>query len=69
MTAKQFRKFLDNNELSVRQAARELGVHERTLHRYLSGNAPIPKLVELALRTVAQDHSDARGTAGAGVRK
>jgi plasmid maintenance system antidote protein VapI len=56
MTAKEFRKFLNKHELSVRQTARDLGVHERTLHRYLSGNAPIPKLVELALRTVAQDH-------------
>jgi transcriptional regulator of acetoin/glycerol metabolism len=50
--ASQLRNILEAHELSVRRAAEELGIHERTLHRYLAGEASIPKLVQVAMRAV-----------------
>lgn len=47
MTAAQLRKAMERSGRSVRDAALELQIHERTLHRYLSGEAQIPRTVEL----------------------
>lgn len=49
MTAKRFRHILNMTERTVRSAAQEMDIHERTLHRWLSGELPIPKIVELLL--------------------
>ncbi len=47
MKAVQLSKALERSGRTVRGAAKEMGIHERTLHRYLAGEADIPKLVEL----------------------
>lgn len=52
MTGRQLRKLIDDNGLTVRGTAVEMGIHERTLHRYLADEAPIPKVVELAIRAI-----------------
>jgi hypothetical protein len=39
--------------LSQRGAARELGIDERTMRHYCSGNQPVPPVVSLALRHLA----------------
>jgi hypothetical protein len=50
MTAKQLQRLLDNAELSQRGTARELEINERTMRRYVSGDQPIPRVVEFAVR-------------------
>jgi DNA transposition AAA+ family ATPase len=53
MTPKQLRKFLDDAGMSQRGAAREIGIGERTMRRYIAGDQPIPTTVEYALRWIA----------------
>lgn len=53
MTATQLRKALERAGMTVRGAAKDLQIHERTLHRYLAGESKIPKVVELALLCLA----------------
>jgi DNA transposition AAA+ family ATPase len=53
MTPKQLQKFLDDAGLSQRGAAREIGIGERTMRRYIAGDLPVPRTVEFALRWVA----------------
>lgn len=55
VTAAQLRKILERSGRTIRGAAKELEIHERTMHRYVSGEAPIPKVVELVVRCWA-DH-------------
>lgn len=55
MTATQLRKLLERANLTVRGAAQGLEIHERTMHRYLSGDAPVPRVVELAVRWLADN--------------
>jgi predicted transcriptional regulator len=50
VTPNQLTKALERSGRTVRGAAQEMGIHERTLHRYLAGEAEIPKLVELVAR-------------------
>ena len=52
MTATQLQKALDRAGLSQRGTAKELGISERQMRRYCSGESKIPKLVEVALRAV-----------------
>jgi hypothetical protein len=54
MTPAELREQLEKGGLSQRGAARELGLDERTMRKYCAGNLPVPKVVELALRWVAQ---------------
>ena len=49
MTGKQLQKALDRAGMSQRGAAKELGISERQMRRYCSGDAKVPKVVELAL--------------------
>jgi plasmid maintenance system antidote protein VapI len=53
MTALQLKRLLDSAGLSQRGAARELEINERTMRKYVSGESPIPKTVELALCWIA----------------
>jgi hypothetical protein len=55
MSPQQLRKFLDGAELSQSEAARELELDPRTLRRYVAGDLPIPKVVELALQGLMLD--------------
>lgn len=49
MTAAQLKRLLDKGGLSQRAAAKEIGVNERTMRKYVSGELDIPRTVELAL--------------------
>ena len=50
MTAAQLQKLLDQSGLSQRGAAKELGISERNMRRYIAGDLPVPRVVEYALR-------------------
>lgn len=52
MNAKELRKIIEKVGLTARGAANTLGIHERTLHRYLAGEAPVPRSVALAVRGI-----------------
>ena len=49
MTGSQLQKMLDSVGLSQRGAAKEIGINERTMRKYVSGESKIPKTVQLAL--------------------
>lgn len=49
MTATQLQRLLDKAGLSQRGVAKTLEIHERTMRKYCSGDAPIPKTVEIAV--------------------
>lgn len=49
MTAGQLQKAIDRAGMSQRGAAKELGISERQMRRYCSGEAIVPRVVELAL--------------------
>ena len=53
MNAKQFCAALDRAGLSRNQAARDLGLDPRTVRRYVAGDLPVPRVVELALLGLA----------------
>lgn len=50
MNAKELRALLAQCNLSQRGAAKMLGINERTMRRYVLGEMPVPRLVELALQ-------------------
>lgn len=50
MTALQLQKLLERHKMPKRVAARTLEIHERTMRKYCSGDAPIPKYIEMAVR-------------------
>ena len=52
MTAAQLRKELERAGHSLSSAARELGISRRMLTYYASGKWPIPKLVEIGVRSL-----------------
>lgn len=54
MTGGQLQKLLDRAGLSQRGAAKALGINERTMRKYVAGDAEVPKVVELALTCLAQ---------------
>lgn len=49
MTGAQLQKLIDSAGLSQRGAAKEIGINERTMRKYVSGESPIPKAVEYAV--------------------
>lgn len=50
MTGGQLQKLLDRAGLSQRGAAKDIGISERQMRRYISGEAKvIPRVVEYAL--------------------
>lgn len=50
MTGGQLQKLLDSAGLSQRGAAKEIGISERQMRRYIAGDAEVPKVVEYAIR-------------------
>jgi plasmid maintenance system antidote protein VapI len=52
MTGGQLQKLLDSAGLSQRGAAKAIEINERTMRKYIAGEAAIPKTVEYALRWV-----------------
>lgn len=57
MTPTQLRKLLEKLSLSQRAAARYLEIDERTMRYYAAGTYPVPKVVELALKCLAEHHN------------
>lgn len=55
MTPAQLQKLLDRAGLSQRGAAKAIGINERTMRKYIAGEAVIPLTVEYALRWVAHE--------------
>jgi transcriptional regulator with XRE-family HTH domain len=49
MKAKDLKLELKSEEMSQRRMARFLGIDERTMRRYCSGELPIPKTIEYAV--------------------
>jgi hypothetical protein len=54
MTPKLLKSLLKKAELSGRGTARELEINERTMRRYISGEQPIPRVIEFAVRYLIQ---------------
>lgn len=52
MTGGQLQKLLDSAGLSQRGAAKAIEINERTMRKYIAGDAEIPKTVEYAIRWV-----------------
>jgi plasmid maintenance system antidote protein VapI len=52
MTARQLQKLLDDAGLSQRGAAKQIGIHERTMRKYIADEMVIPLTVEYALRWI-----------------
>lgn len=50
MTAAQLQRGLDRAGMSQRGTAKELGISERQMRRYCSGEAKVPRVVELACK-------------------
>jgi plasmid maintenance system antidote protein VapI len=50
LTALQLQRLLDRAGLSQRGAAKALDINERTMRKYVSGDAAIPRTVELACK-------------------
>ncbi len=51
MSPQQFRRVLRRLRLSQMEAARRLGVNERTVRRWVAGDSRIPESVALLLHT------------------
>lgn len=54
MSATELQRLLERAGLSQRGAARELEINERTMRRYVAGESPVPRVVQLALERLAQ---------------
>ena len=53
MTDTELREWMIANGYSLSTLAGELGVHQRTVGRWRSGELPVPRMAELALQAVA----------------
>jgi len=54
MTAKEYIQILKELNMNIAQAARYLGVGERTSHRYKRAETPIPEAHVLLLRAMRE---------------
>ena len=54
MTAKEYSQILADLDMNIAQAARYLGVGERTSHRYKRAETPIPEAHVLLLRALRE---------------
>ena len=50
----QLRKILEKAQLTQAEAGRLIGVTDRTMRRYVSGETPVPRVVVLALAHVIE---------------
>ena len=53
MTAEELRKFVDQLGVPRGQLSEYLGVDYRTMSRWLSGQTPVPRMVELLIKAKA----------------
>lgn len=56
MTAAQLQRLLDKMGETQVGMAKRIGISDRNMRRYVSGELPVPRVVELAVRCLA-DHS------------
>lgn len=54
VTKQQLRKFLEKMGWPQTRTAEALDIDHRTMRRYVSGDKPVPKAVELALKYLAE---------------
>jgi plasmid maintenance system antidote protein VapI len=54
MSGPQLQRLLDRAGLSQRGAAKALGINERTMRKYVAGDAEIPKAIEIAARCIVE---------------
>jgi hypothetical protein len=66
VTPKQLQAGLDRAGLSQRGAARELGINERHMRRYVAGDAVIPKHIQIAVRCICEHRASDSGDASNG---
>lgn len=59
MTSKQLKDLLERVGQTQVGMARILGISDRTMRRYIAGELPVPRVVEIAVRCLA-DHSGLR---------
>jgi hypothetical protein len=57
VTAAQLQKLLDKMGETQVGMAKRLGISDRNMRRYVSGELPVPRVVELAVLCLAK-HSD-----------
>jgi len=50
MTSRQLRVLLAELDMNQREAARQIGIHDRTMRRYCAGQRAIPKPVVIAIQ-------------------
>jgi len=62
MTALQLKRALAKAALSQRGAAKRLEINERTMRRYISGEQPVPRVVEYAVSWIAHQSGVADGS-------
>lgn len=60
MTPGHLQRMIDRAGLSQRGLARELGINERHMRRYIAGDAVIPKHVAIAIRCICE-HEQTKG--------
>ena len=54
MTAAQLQRLLDKMGETQVGMAKRLGISDRNMRRYVSGELPVPRVVELAVRCMAE---------------
>jgi hypothetical protein len=54
MTAAQLQRLLDKMGETQVGMAKRLGISDRNMRRYVSGELPVPKVIELAVRCLAE---------------
>ena len=59
MNSRQLEALLDQIGLSQRAAARALNINERTMRKYIAGDAEVPRTVELSLTRLRMDKEHA----------
>jgi len=60
LTAAQLQRLLDQAGKSQRGMAKEIGISERNMRRYVAGELPIPRVVELAVRCLTEHGRQAK---------
>jgi len=61
MTKRQFKMLRKSIDFSQTKLAQEMGVTLRTISRWERGGFPIPRIAELALRTVVSENKKKGG--------
>ena len=64
MTPGQLQRLIDRAGLSQRGLARELGINERHMRRYIAGDSVIPKHVEIAMTCICEHRAASSASDG-----